>query len=58
MQKNIEQSQEYQDCLRRSKMILEDIKNGIWDQIHGTVPEQVNSQSNNQNTEQNQQDKK
>ena len=60
MQKDINQNQDtlYQDRLRRSKLILELKENGIWEQIHGTVLNQTNSQSNNLNTEQNQQKKK
>ena len=40
MQKNIDKNQDtlYQERLERSKLILELQRNGIWDQIHGTVP--------------------
>ena len=37
IKKNIS-DKEYQEMLERSRLILQNIKSGIWDQIHGTVP--------------------
>ena len=51
MQKDTEKSQDtlYQDRLRRSKLILDLQRRGIWEQIHGTVLHPENTQSNRQN---------
>lgn len=47
MQKDTEKNQDtlYQDRLRRSQMIIEDVKSGVWEQIHRTVLHPENTQS-------------
>ena len=52
MQQNTDKNQDtlYQDRLRRSQMVLEMVKSGVWEQIHGTVLNRENSQPNRQNT--------
>lgn len=53
MQKNTEKNQDtiYQERLRRSRIVLDAIRKGIWEQEHGIVLENY-SQPKNQTTNQ------